>query len=1162
MRKNKKFFLVLFKCIAIHLLLIGLVSNSSAQSCKPIPSFETDTLLFSGSPVQFINNSKASPKASYSWDFNNDGAYDSFTYQPKFTFTKPGNYTINLLVNDFSCDTAYEESFSKTISVVFPTVLPKSGFLVPTTFISVNEELRIIDNSEFKPNKWQWSISPSKIEGLPTYHFAKGYSDKSQNPIIVFELEGQYDITLKASNDLGGGNSFTIPKVVTALNTFLFNSPIPDTLISKRGFICDDGGKLKNYTSNRNFKMLVQPTCADKLYLTFVDFDIQTGDYLKIFDGVNNSGIPLHDSFGFPKGFQNKSGAKNLWLPEIIEAKSGSVYLEWVTDGSGNGAGFTIRYYTQKPNIAKPEAEISGPDSIYIKRVETFYSLNLGETDLHFWDMDGNGVSDIFTANAISKSYNKDTQLTIRYVVQNCGGNDTLLKTVHIIKPTNWPVCDFKPKFTKASVGDLIPINDLSHNGPYMWKWSVTSQSGGKQAQFINSSQSKQNPILKFNDTGWYSVKLVATNDLGTDSVIKMNSVYIYPRCSVAVKNLNPDQAISSFTLTEKGNNIRLNRTSDVGVSSYSDFSAENTPDIYQRQRYNLLFQRNSIFKKVDAAAWIDFNQDGDFNDPGESVFNRSKIGDLSWGDSITIPSNCKTGLTHLRIGVIMNGDTFHSCGLNNSGEFEDYSINIIKDPIKPSITLKGEDPMVLEEFTYYTEPGYSALDNVDGDLTSKVSVNNTFLFNKTGIYLATYTVNDKAGNTAVRHRTIEVIQDTTKPKLILNGLSTQYIEVYKPYMETGAFAKDNVDGNLDNFILKSGKVDSSHLGKYTLLYKVSDKRGNTSIQKREVTVGDTTKPTIKLYGKTTETIPLGTSYDDFGAQGWDNYTVIVKIEKTGFIDSSKPGTYTLSYTAVDSIGNRSMSLTRTIIVKDFIKPKISLSSYNMTIEVNTPFTPPMVTVTDNYDKFPSYYTEPRIIETNKVETFLIDFIAKDNSGNSSLPATLTLVVYDTIRPEIELYGGQYVILNRWEPYEEPGFTASDNYDAQLKIAITGNFVNSDFPGDYERHYSVRDISGNSDSITRYIHVNESRSWITHFENNIDFNVYPQPANNFVCINSEVAIQNLELKNLQGKILQSYSNETGSKSIRINTQDFPQGLYFANFTLESRVYNIRISIAR
>ena len=56
-------------------------------------------------------------------------------------------------------------------------------------------------------------------------------------------------------------------------------------------------------------------------------------------------------------------------------------------------------------------------------------------------------------------------------------------------------------------------------------------------------------------------------------------------------------------------------------------------------------------------------------------------------------------------------------------GEFEDYSVNVIGDGIAPVITLNGAANMSFEQWYQFVEPGFTASDDISGNLTSSVSV-------------------------------------------------------------------------------------------------------------------------------------------------------------------------------------------------------------------------------------------------------------------------------------------------------------------------------------------------------------------------------------------------------------------------------------------------------
>lgn len=84
------------------------------------------------------------------------------------------------------------------------------------------------------------------------------------------------------------------------------------------------------------------------------------------------------------------------------------------------------------------------------------------------------------------------------------------------------------------------------------------------------------------------------------------------------------------------------------------------------------------------------------------------------------------------------------------------------EDNIKPEITLV-ENEIVLKQGEEYKEPGFSAFDNIDGDITSKVTITSSLNSNEVGIYEINYSVTDSSGNNTEITRPIKVIENTIK---------------------------------------------------------------------------------------------------------------------------------------------------------------------------------------------------------------------------------------------------------------------------------------------------------------------------------------------------------------------------------------------------------------
>lgn len=81
----------------------------------------------------------------------------------------------------------------------------------------------------------------------------------------------------------------------------------------------------------------------------------------------------------------------------------------------------------------------------------------------------------------------------------------------------------------------------------------------------------------------------------------------------------------------------------------------------------------------------------------------------------------------------------------------------VVSDLSGPEISLDGDKEMSLTINTEYKEPGYTATDKKDGDLTEKVVVTNNIDTSKVGDYEVIYEVEDKTGNVSREVRKVKV---------------------------------------------------------------------------------------------------------------------------------------------------------------------------------------------------------------------------------------------------------------------------------------------------------------------------------------------------------------------------------------------------------------------
>ena len=81
-----------------------------------------------------------------------------------------------------------------------------------------------------------------------------------------------------------------------------------------------------------------------------------------------------------------------------------------------------------------------------------------------------------------------------------------------------------------------------------------------------------------------------------------------------------------------------------------------------------------------------------------------------------------------------------------------------VVDGEKPVLQLKGKDNIKIYTNVAYNEKGYTATDNIDGDITDKVEIKNDINTDVPGTYKVSYEVKDSSGNKAYMERIVEVV--------------------------------------------------------------------------------------------------------------------------------------------------------------------------------------------------------------------------------------------------------------------------------------------------------------------------------------------------------------------------------------------------------------------
>jgi len=230
-----------------------------------------------------------------------------------------------------------------------------------------------------------------------------------------------------------------------------------------------------------------------------------------------------------------------------------------------------------KVNDPKPNFSIT--HNLYNSPIQFIDETTGGEAlaypNGHYWDFGdpASGYNNYSQQKSPTHTYNAVGNYTIKLIVTTEGGcRDTISKTIFIdsiIKPiANYSAETFNPYFGKPT-----KFLDISDYNPTFWRWEV---SPATVQYHDNTNKFSQNPVISFNNTGVYAVRLFASNNAGADSTTRVITVknYVKPVAEFSADPLTV-KAGQVITFLDESLNDPISWTWSFGDS---DSSSEQHP--------------------------------------------------------------------------------------------------------------------------------------------------------------------------------------------------------------------------------------------------------------------------------------------------------------------------------------------------------------------------------------------------------------------------------------------------------------------------------------------------------------------------------------------------------------------------------------------------------
>jgi PKD repeat protein len=987
-------------------------------------------------------------------------------------------------------------------------------------------------------------------------------NDTAQDPTAKFLFPGSYDVCLETSNGQGADTLCKKDFIIVREEIDICDRNESNAFY---GLLTDDGGTSGEYGNSRSCSYTITP-CASNLFLQLEAFDLEQGDFLRIYDGTDTTGTPLWDVQKY--GSQGLSaGLSQQDLNKARNATTGSAYIEFETDATDNADGFELGWSSDKDSFARPNPGFTVADTVCPGVAFTVNDTSVGKNLSYTWEFGTNGI----VRNEKAPSYTfpnngiKDIQLT----VQGCGGTDSVTQQVVVRNNSGQPSGSLMASDTILLQSAPASFTSSASRCASYYKWEFN----GSSAVFQNGTTANDpNPEVAFLDVGTVDVTLNIGNQNDTIAITRQD--YIKVKCAPGVTRLNSDIGISRVQL---GN---LDNSSPVGQAGYNDYFNNQSALVELFDTQTLTISRNTSSNAQNVKVWVDLDQDKDFQDQGELLFAFDSSSRQVFTDTFVITDPQAIGNIRMRIGANIGSLSNTACGPNRVGEYEDYKLRIRRDQTPPTINLIGNDTLTLPACQALSalDTGAIAIDNLQGRLGRATSTNNIDT-TAGGLYEITYAATDSSGNRGTRKQFVRILPENQPPQITLNGPDTIVNGVNTTYADPGFSGVTDACSGVDT-VQAVNPVNSSVLGTYVVRYTAIDSEGNRNTVSRTVEVADTTKPAVQLAGNNPAVVSLGDTYNEQGISSLsDNFydSTDLDVNVSGSVNVNKLDTFILTYEVSDPSGNTRV-IDREVQVLDQEAPSVSTSLLpgdtlqgNIEVPINTAIgIAGRVSIADNagadkvtIEREGNYFNQTNADnEVTSLGTFNAQYIFVDVGGNETV-LNLDVTVTDDIAPDITLKGSKSINLKRFAVTPlaktfDSGATATDNHALMVEKVDTNSTYFTDYanddstafsPGLYEVVYVAIDSAGNTTRKARVVNVKQEVTGVIGTNgSDLGFEAYPNPTKGLttVALTLDQKVQgHLELVNNLGQTVRTvHDGMLSQQNFTLDLSNQSGGIYF------------------
>lgn len=686
----------------------------------PVADFTVSSAtIVTGQSITFTDVSTNNP-TTWSWSFN--GGISSSTNEAieTVTYNDAGTYSVSLTASN----EAGSSTKTKTVTVLQSAQAPIADFTSSSTTIEAGQSITYVDASSNTPTSWVWNFAG----GSPS-------SSVLSTQTVIYNTIGTYAVSLTATNDGGSGIK---TKYITVTEPIL----APEADFAADQTIVNEGQSVNFYdkslnnpaswkwvfdggnpstSTERNPKVTYNNANSYKVTLTVTN---AAGNNTKIVENY------IHVEQLAPEYCIPTADASAQWISKVnIGEDVNTSGAEGYVDNS------TIKAFKLEAgnvNSIQLTPGFSGRSSFQNWVVWIDFNSDFSFTDDEIVFSPSKSKSAVSGSIIIPANMELTTRMRIAMGSTIPSACDISLSgevedyTVIISQPAPQPpVADFVANIYTINVGESIQFVDLSTNDPITWQWYFPGS--------VEGSSTLPNPVITYNTSGVFDVSLTVSKP-GFETSTE------YKTAIITVNELGDFSYCEPISINSTVNYI-------TGISIGTVFSNESGADKYSisNESINLVAGQNynvELLPSVSSSRnfwriWIDFNNDGDFDDADETLLtiNNNKGAVVS---SISIPLGAN-GTARMRVSM-KTGKASAPCDDGFDGEVEDYevsfgvqnnsaqmassiasayemneevSISVYPNPTEDMLRLKLSEVGEDEVYSVYSYTGAKILENI-----------------------------------------------------------------------------------------------------------------------------------------------------------------------------------------------------------------------------------------------------------------------------------------------------------------------------------------------------------------------------------------------------------------------------------------------------------------